>query len=151
MENHQQKETDKKEPNHKISHVRNINIEQKARLSTLEKSALFASENIGTVGFFIFMLLWTIVWLTWNIWADDTLIFDPAPGYAWWFAITNAIQLLLLPLLLFGQNIQARHAEARAEADFEVNNKAEKEIEKIISHLEKQDEMLNEIRGKLSQ
>ena len=46
------------------------------------------------------------------------------------------IQIFLMPLVLVGQNLQSRHAEARAEADFEVNTKAEREIEAILLHLE---------------
>jgi len=37
-----------------------------------------------------------------------------------------------------GWNLLNRHAELRAEADFEVNQKAEKEIEAILLHLEHQ-------------
>jgi uncharacterized membrane protein len=50
-----------------------------------------------------------------------------------------------MPLIMVGQNIQGRHAEIRAQADFEVNKKSELEIESILLHLEKQDEMILEI------
>jgi uncharacterized membrane protein len=43
---------------------------------------------------------------------------------------------------MVGQNIQGRHAETRAEHDLEVNIKAEKEIEIILNHLERQNELL---------
>jgi uncharacterized membrane protein len=39
---------------------------------------------------------------------------------------------------MIGQNLQGRHSEARAESDFEINVKAEKEIEAILLHLEQQ-------------
>jgi uncharacterized membrane protein len=55
------------------------------------------------------------------------------------------IQILLMPLIMIGQNIHGRHAEARAEADFEVNLKAEREAEVIIAYLEKQTKMLEKI------
>lgn len=43
---------------------------------------------------------------------------------------------------MIGQNLDARHSEARAEADFEVNTKAEQEIEIILTHLEQQSQMI---------
>ncbi len=53
-----------------------------------------------------------------------------------------------MPLLLIGQNLQGRHAQARADADYEVNSKAEGEIENILTHLENQNEILKEILSK---
>jgi uncharacterized membrane protein len=50
---------------------------------------------------------------------------------------------------MIGQNLQGRHAEARAEADFEVNTKAEREIETILLHLENQNKGILEILNKL--
>jgi uncharacterized membrane protein len=55
------------------------------------------------------------------------------------------IQMFLMPLILVGQNLQSRHAEIRAESDFEVNVRAEKEIEVIILHLVQQIELITEI------
>jgi uncharacterized membrane protein len=43
---------------------------------------------------------------------------------------------------MIGQNLQGRHSEIRAEADFEVNVKAEREIETILTHLENQNELI---------
>ena len=55
----------------------------------------------------------------------------------------------LMPFIMIGQNLQGRHAEARAESDFEVNVKAEREIETILLHLENQAEMLLQIVRRL--
>ena len=50
---------------------------------------------------------------------------------------------------MIGQNLQGRHAERRAEADFEVNVKAEREIETILLHLENQNKVILQILNKL--
>jgi uncharacterized membrane protein len=50
---------------------------------------------------------------------------------------------------MIGQNLQSDHAEVRAEADFEVNTKAELEIETILIHLENQNKIILEILEKL--
>lgn len=50
-----------------------------------------------------------------------------------------------MPLIMIGQNLQGRHAEKRAESDFDVNVRAEKEIEVILMHLERQNELILKI------
>ncbi|MCR4280716.1 MAG: DUF1003 domain-containing protein [Candidatus Kaiserbacteria bacterium] len=129
--------------------IRNINIEHKERLTKLERFAVWITDRIGTMGFFLLIFAWTVVWLGWNLMAPAELTFDPYPAFVLWLFISNMIQLLLMPLLLIGQNLQGKHAEARAEADFEVNTKAEKEIETILLHLENQDNAMQTILKKL--
>jgi len=46
---------------------------------------------------------------------------------------------------MVGQNLQGRHSELRAEADFEINQKAEREIETVLEHLSSQSELMLEI------
>ena len=75
--------------------------------------------------------------------------FDPFPAFALWLFISNMIQLFFLPLIMIGQNLQNRHAELRAENDFEINLKAEREIEAILINLEKQEEMISKILERL--
>ena len=40
-----------------------------------------------------------------------------------------------MPLIMVGQNLQSKHAEIRAENDFDVNVMAEKEIKEIKQEL----------------
>jgi uncharacterized membrane protein len=54
-----------------------------------------------------------------------------------------------MPLIMIGQNLQSNHAEIRAEADFEVNTKAELEIETILMHLENQNKIIMTILEKI--
>jgi uncharacterized membrane protein len=81
--------------------------------------------------------------------APSAARFDPYPAFVLWLFISNMIQIFLMPLIMIGQNLQARHAEARAEADFEINTKAEREIETILLHLENQNKGILEILKKL--
>ena len=129
--------------------VRNVNIEHHERLSRLDKVALWITEHIGTMGFFTIIVTWTVGWLSWNMFAPEALRFDPYPGFVLWLFISNMIQIFLMPLIMIGQNLQSRHAEARAEADFEVNVKAEREIEAVLMHLENQNKMILAILEKL--
>ncbi len=129
--------------------LRNVNVEQKEGLSLLDQVALQITDRIGTMGFFLIIFFWTVCWLGWNIFGPEEFRFDPYPAFVLWLFISNMIQIFLMPLLLIGQNLQGKHAEARAEADFEVNTKAEQEIETILLHLENQNEMMTDILKKL--
>lgn len=114
-------------------------------LSRLERLALFTTEHIGTMGFFLFLSLVTAAWIIWNTYGPKSLRFDPFPAFVLWLFISNILQLLLMPLLMIGQNLQARHSEVRAEADYELNVRAEKEIKQILHHLAKQDKLMLEL------
>ncbi|HEY4115134.1 MAG TPA: DUF1003 domain-containing protein [Rhizomicrobium sp.] len=111
-------------------------------MSGLDRLALWITDHIGTMGFFLLIAVWTFVWLTWNFLAPANLKFDPPMGFVFWLFISNMVQILLMPLIMVGQNVQGRHAEARAQHDLEVNIKAEKEIEVVLDHLQEQNEML---------
>jgi uncharacterized membrane protein len=133
--------------------VRNVNILHRETFTGLEKIALYITEKVGTMGFFFLVSIWTIAWLSWNTFAPVALRFDAFPAFVLWLFISNVLQLLFLPLIMVGQNLQGRHAEARAQNDFEINVKAEREIEAILLHLEKQGEqverILNHLENKL--
>ena len=129
--------------------VRNINAELREKLTPLERLALWITTHVGTMGFFLVILFWTVFWLSWNLLAPPAQQFDPYPAFVLWLFISNMIQIFLMPLIMIGQNLQGRHAEARAEADFEVNVKAELEIETILIHLENQSETMTKILREL--
>jgi uncharacterized membrane protein len=125
--------------------IKNINIEHKKNLTPLDKFAVWITDHIGSMGFFIIIFIWTIAWLGWNTLAPKEIRFDPFPAFVLWLFISNMIQIFLMPLIMIGQNLQGRHTELRAESDFEVNVKAEREIEAIILHLEQQNKLILKI------
>ncbi len=130
--------------------IRNVNLEQKQKLSVLDQFAVWITQHIGTMGFFFVILFWTIIWLGWNVLGPVEYQFDPYPAFVFWLFISNMVQIFILPLIMIGQNLQSDHAERRAQADFEVNKKAEEEIENILLHLENQNDALEEILEKLN-
>src|ERR1700733_13890593 len=102
--------------------IKNVNQVHKSKLSPLEKLGLAVTNHVGTMGFF-FILGWTVLWLGWNILAPKQLRFDPYPAFVLWLFISNLIQIHLMPLIMVGQNIQGKHAELRAEHDYETDKK----------------------------
>ena len=131
--------------------VRNISLEHRKKLNGLEKLALAVTRKIGSMGFFFLILCWTALWLSWNTLGPQELRFDPFPAFVLWIFISNAIQIMLLPLIMVGQNLQSRHAEIRAENDFEINLKVEREIETVLLHLEQHEEVMTEILKRLEE
>lgn len=122
--------------------VRDINSEHAEQLSRLDRIALAITDRVGTMGFFLIIFSWTVLWLGWNLLAPKPLQFDPPMAFVLWLFISNMIQIFLMPLLMVGQNLQGRHAELRAQSDYEVNVRAEHEIDAILQHLEYQNAIL---------
>jgi uncharacterized membrane protein len=107
--------------------VRDVNREFQQSFTLLERLALMVTTRVGSPGFFLLIATWTVAWLFWNTLGPRHLRFDPAPAFVLWLFISNMIQIFLMPLIMVGQNLLSRHAELRAEADFEINQKAERE------------------------
>jgi uncharacterized membrane protein len=129
--------------------IYNVNVKHQESLSALEKIAVKVTDYVGSMGFFLIILFWTLLWLGWNTLAPTDMRFDPFPAFVLWLFISNMIQIFLMPLIMIGQNLQGRHADKRAESDFEVNIRAEKEIEVILLHLDHQNELILKILKKI--
>lgn len=126
---------------HKHAPVQNANDVYQSTLSPLDKLAVAITDKVGSMGFFLLILAWTILWTGYNILASELPAlhwksFDPFPAFVAYLLISNVIQILLMPLIMVGQNVQGRHSEIRAQLDFEVNQKAEKEIMVVLRNLE---------------
>ncbi len=115
--------------------IKNSNHIYKNELKPSEQFAIWITDRIGTIGFFLIILAWTLIWLGWNMFAPAQLRFDPYPAFVLWLFISNMIQIFLMPLLMVGQNLQAKRAEIRAENDYNINIKAEKEIALLMKEM----------------
>jgi uncharacterized membrane protein len=121
--------------------VVNANDVHRENLNALDKLAIRITDKVGSIGFFLAILVWTVLWTSYNIIATEVpslgfKSFDPFPAFVAYLLISNVIQILLMPLIMVGQNIQGRHAETRAELDFQINQKAEREVVAILKNLE---------------
>jgi uncharacterized membrane protein len=129
--------------------IRNANKVHNQKLSGVDRLAVWITNRVGSMGFFLIIFVWTFSWLGWNSLAPKSMRFDPFPAFVLWLFISNMIQIFLMPLIMIGQNLQSEHAEIRAESDFEINTKAELEIETILMHLENQNNLIEEILHKI--
>jgi uncharacterized membrane protein len=112
----------------------------RAGLGLQDKIALLITGAIGTMyAVYIFALImasWMIVQVV-----SGKSAFDPFP-FAFLLFLGNIVQLLLMPLIMVGQNLQSRHAEARAEEEFRTVGKVFTDIETVMKHLDAQDKEL---------
>ena len=120
---------------------RNVNVVYEKSLNTLDRVAIAITNRVGSFGFFLIILGWTVVWTGYNILASEVpslhlRAFDPFPAFVAYLLISNVIQILLMPLIMVGQNLQGRHSETRAELDFQVNLKNEISLTEVLRRLD---------------
>jgi uncharacterized membrane protein len=124
---------------------RNPHREVMAALSGQDRIALAITGAIGTMYavylFATFMVGWMLVQV-----ALGQAAIDPYP-FAFLLFLGNIVQLLLMPLIMVGQNLQGRHAEARAEEEYRTVVKIFHDNEVALAHLDAQDrELLRQTR-----
>ncbi len=125
-----------------LTMAKNANIVHQAKLGVNDKIAIGITKVVATM---------------WAAYVFAGLAFVALPAAIAQGSLTvlvnwvssNFLQLVLLPLIMVGQDLQGRHAETRAELDFETNTKAEAEIEKILKRLDEQDKQILKIVEKL--
>lgn len=103
--------------------------------SKLDKVADFMTEQFGTLWFLIFNAVFFLGWIEWNLGWFGLPIFDPFP----FSLLTMAVSLeaiFLAIIVLISQNRQSKIADIRQQIDFEVDVRAEAEINKILHKLD---------------
>jgi uncharacterized membrane protein len=104
----------------------NVNQKHKQNLGFQERVAAAITGAVGT--------MYAAGWMLWQTITEKP--FDPYP-FAFMVFISNIVQLLLLPLLMVGQNVQDRHAQLRAEEEYKMTKSLNKDMEEILERLEK--------------
>lgn len=110
----------------------------KQKLGINGKIGLAITKSVGTMwAAYVFFAL-SLISLPAAIASGDTLVIVA------WIAQTF-LQLVLLPIIIVGQNIQAASADARAIATYEDATAILEEAKEIQSHLAAQDEALDKL------
>lgn len=122
--------------------LRDVSKTEAANTSKADRLALWITSTVGTMKFFVILVGWTVLWLGWNLFAPKEMQFDPPSAFVFWLFISNLIQLMLMPLIMIGQNVIGREVEANSANDLEVNIKVERETDVVLRHLEYQNSML---------
>ena len=108
--------------------VRNVNKEHKESLSMLDKATIVITNIVGTMWCAIAFTILALISLPQAISGGTATTIS-------WIAQTF-LQLVLLSIIMVGQNLQSRHAERRADADYETNIEAKKDIETLMKRLD---------------
>ncbi len=108
--------------------TRNINKEHKQSLTALDKVAMFITKIVGTMWCAIIFTILALISLPEALHGGTATIIS-------WIAQTF-LQLVLLSIIMVGQNLQSRHSELRADADYETNLEAKRDIETLMKRLD---------------
>lgn len=119
---------------------KNVNAEHQSKLKFQDRIAVSITAAVGTMYAVYGFVLFTAGWMLWQS-KFSTKPFDPYP-FALLLFIGNIVQLLLMPLIMVGQNVQARHSEIRADEEYRATTTSFRDIEQIMRHLKAQDEEL---------
>lgn len=118
----------------------NVNLKHRETFKFQDKIALVLTTAVGTMYAVYFFTVATAGWMLWQTKLTNQP-FDPYP-FAFLLFIGSLLQLPLMSLIMVAQNLQGKHAEIRAEEEFHTTNSTYKDIEKILTHLDKQDQEL---------
>ncbi len=110
------------------SMTRNINREHKESLKTLDKVALFITKIVGTMWCAIAFTILALISL------PEALHNGTGTTISW--IAQTFLQLVLLSIIMVGQNLQSKHSELRADADYETNLENKKDIETLMQRLD---------------
>jgi uncharacterized membrane protein len=107
-----------------------------------EKAADTVTKYAGSWGFIIGFLIFLGLWMSINVYAWLNT-WDPYP-FILLNLVLSCIAALQAPIILMSQNRSAEKDRQRAEYDYAVNRKAEREIQEIRKMVSRIDRKLNE-------
>lgn len=105
----------------------------KKNLTLGQRAADALTKHAGSWGFILFFALFLTVWMLINVHflvQYEKQPFDPYP-FILLNLVLSCLAAIQAPIILMSQNRQTQRDRLRAEYDYAVNKKAEKEIEKL--------------------
>jgi uncharacterized membrane protein len=124
--------------------ARNINEEMQIRSTLIDKIADAIAEFSGSITFLFLNAAAFFIWIVWNV-LPFTSHFDPYP-FGFLTMVMSVEAIFLSIFVLISQNRQTAKDRLRADAEYEVNLKAELEV----AHLhEKMDYLTEQMLARL--
>jgi CRP/FNR family transcriptional regulator, cyclic AMP receptor protein len=118
--------------------ARNINEEMQIRSTLVDKIADMVAEFSGSITFLFLNAAFFFAWIVWNV-LPFTSHFDPYP-FGFLTMVMSVEAIFLSIFVLISQNRQTAKDRLRADAEYEVNLKAELEV----AHLHEKMDYLTE-------
>ncbi len=134
---------------HDHPRVKNVNEEVQQAMTLGQRVADRVAVSVGSWPFIIIQSVLLCIWMGFNVYL--AIMEHTHPGFlkAWDpypFILLNLVLSFQAaytgPVVMMSQNRQTEKDRLMAESDFEVNKKAEEEIEVIMKHLVHQDRLL---------
>jgi uncharacterized membrane protein len=129
--------------------VRNVVVEVEAKRSLGQRVADRVASVVGSWPFIIVQSILLAVWMAINVWLMVMAATRPGFLHAWDpypFILLNLVLSFQAaytgPVVMMSQNRQNEKDRVMAQGDYEVNQKAEEEIEVIMKHLAHQDRLI---------
>lgn len=117
------------------------------RSTTGQNAADHLTAFVGSWKFIILVVLFMACWISINVYFIYFLQWDPYPFILLNFVL-SCIAAMEAPVILMSQNRHAEIDRVRAEYDYQVNIKAEKEIQDMQKDLEQIKGMISELYAK---
>lgn len=124
--------------------VKKLSEEYAKKQSAHTRIANTITSFAGSMNFVYLHTLVFALWIGYNLWAHG-VGFDPFP-FGLLTMIVSLEAIFLSTFVMISQNLQADKADLRAELDYDVNVKAEKEIGELKAQLQKVAEQLDRVQ-----
>ncbi len=129
--------------------IRNVIVEHDTARSLGQRVADQVASIVGSWAFIIIQTVLLVAWMVVNVWLAVMIATRPGFLHAWDpypFILLNLVLSFQAaytgPVVMMSQNRQNEKDRLMAQSDFEVNRKAEEEIEVIMKHLAHQDRLI---------
>ena len=100
-----------------------------------DKASDILTEFVGSWGFILGLIFFMIIWMSLNAIMIKNYKWDPYPYILLNFALST-IAAITTPIILMSQNRQAKRDRLTAKYDYQVNKKAEREIQDMQKDLD---------------
>src|SRR2546423_10038498 len=92
---------------------RNVNVVYEKSLNTLDRLAIAITNRVGSIGFFLIIAGWTVLWTGYNLIASEIpalhwRAFDPFSALFPYPLVNNVGPIMLFPPVIVGPNISGR-------------------------------------------
>ncbi len=108
--------------------IRNVNKEHREKLTLLDKIAVAITKMVGTMWCAIIFTIIALISL------PEAINNGTATTISW--IAQTFLQLVLLSIIMVGQNLQSKHSELRADADYENNLRVKEDAEILMKRLD---------------
>ncbi len=114
---------------------KNNNSTNASNLTLGQRAADVVTSFCGSWTFIISLFIFMFIWILMNVYLIFFRTWDPYPFILLNFVL-SCLAAVQAPIILMSQNRQAEKDRIKAEYDYKVNRKAEREIKQMISKLD---------------